>query len=102
VDVVIKQMTEEKARNGGEGSIRLMAQLISNIYVYQTAEWSKDFTEVTVIDLKKKPKLQNAATIKHDEPHRKYSQDRSNDTQKKGKIKIENVLGDLFGFKRGK
>lgn len=30
------------------------------------------------------------------------SQDSSKDTQKKEKIKIENVLGDLFGFRRGK
>jgi hypothetical protein len=61
----------------GERGNRLMAQLISNIHVYQTGEWPKDFTEVTVIDLKKKPKLQNAATMKHDQPHRTYSQDSS-------------------------
>jgi hypothetical protein len=78
-----------------------MTQLISNIHVYQTGKWPKDFTEVTVIDLKK-PKIQNAATIKHDQPHRTYSQDSSKDTQKRDKIKTEVVLGDLFGFRRGK
>ena len=85
----------------GEGVIRLMTQLISNIHVYQTGEWPKNFTEVTVIDLKK-PKLQNAATVKHDQPHRTYSQDSSKDTQKKDKIKIEDVFGDLFGLEEEK
>jgi hypothetical protein len=31
-----------------------MAQLINSIY--ETGEWSKDFTEITTIALKKKPK----------------------------------------------
>ena len=75
-----------------EGGIRLMIQLISNIHVYQTGEWPHDFTEFTVIDLKK-PKLQNAATIKHDQPHRTYNQDSSKDKQNKDKIKTEAVLG---------
>jgi hypothetical protein len=85
----------------GEGGIRVMTQLIGNIHAYQTGEWPKDFTEVTLVDLKKKPKLQNAATVKHDQPHRTYSQDSSKD-MKEDKIKTENVVGDLFGFRRGK
>ena len=31
--------------------------------IYNTGEWPQDFTEVTMIVLKKKTKLQNAATI---------------------------------------
>jgi len=79
-----------------------MTQLISNIQVNRTGEWPKNFTEVTVTDLKKKPKLQKAATITHDQPHHKCSQHSSKDTQEKDKIKIEKVLGDLFGYRRGK
>jgi hypothetical protein len=37
----------------GEGGLRLMIQMINNIYV--TGEWPTDFTEVTMIALKKKP-----------------------------------------------
>jgi hypothetical protein len=36
----------------GEGSLKILTKLINTIY--GTGEWSKDFTEVTVIALKKK------------------------------------------------
>ena len=104
-------MTEEKVRRDvepagvlrllGEGGIRLTTQLISNIHINQTGEWPKDFTGFRVTALKKKRKLQNPATMTHDQPHRTYGQDRSNDTYKKDKIKIEDVLGNLIGFRRG-
>jgi hypothetical protein len=45
----------------GEGGLKIMRKLINTIY--ETGEWSKDFTEVTMIALKKSHKLQNAATI---------------------------------------
>jgi hypothetical protein len=38
----------------GEGDLKRMTQLINNIH--ETGEWSKDFTEVTLIALKGKPK----------------------------------------------
>lgn len=38
----------------GENGLKLMEQLISN--VYETTEWPKDFIEVTVFALKKNPK----------------------------------------------
>jgi hypothetical protein len=38
-----------------------MTKLINTIY--ETGEWPKDFTEVTMIAVKKNHKLQNAATI---------------------------------------
>jgi len=37
----------------GEGGLKIMTKLINTIY--ETGEWPKDFTEVTVIALKKKP-----------------------------------------------
>ena len=44
----------------GEGGLNILTKLINTIY--ETGEWPKDFTEVTMIALKKKTKLQNAAT----------------------------------------
>jgi hypothetical protein len=38
----------------GEDGLRTVTQLIDNIY--ETGKWSKDFTQVTMIALKKKPK----------------------------------------------
>ena len=43
----------------GECGLKILTKLINT--VYKTGEWPKDFTEVTMIALKKK--LQNAATI---------------------------------------
>jgi hypothetical protein len=37
----------------GEGGLKIMTKLINTIY--ETGEWPKDFTEVTMIALKKKP-----------------------------------------------
>jgi hypothetical protein len=38
----------------GEDGFNMMTQLINN--TYETGQWPKDFTEVTIIALKKKPK----------------------------------------------
>jgi hypothetical protein len=37
----------------GEGGLKIMKKLINTIY--ETGEWPKDFTEVTMITLNKKP-----------------------------------------------
>jgi len=37
----------------GEGGLKIMTKLINTIY--ETGEWPKDFMEVTMITLKKKP-----------------------------------------------
>jgi hypothetical protein len=37
----------------GEGGLKIMTKLINTIY--ETGEWPKDFTKVTVTALKKKP-----------------------------------------------
>ena len=66
----IKEMRNKKATGDddvpgdvlkllGEGGLKILTKLINTIYA--TAEWPKDFMEVTVIALKKKP--QNAVTI---------------------------------------
>jgi len=38
----------------GEDGLRTVTQLINN--THETGKWSKDFTQVTMIALKKKPK----------------------------------------------
>jgi hypothetical protein len=72
VEKAIKEMRDKKAIGDddvpgdvlkllGEDVLRLVTQLINNIY--ETGEWPKNFTEVTMIALKKKPKVRNVATI---------------------------------------
>jgi hypothetical protein len=56
----------------GEDGLRLMTQLINSIYV--TGEWPRDFIEVTMIALKKKPKTTKCSD------HRTCSKDNNEDT----------------------
>jgi hypothetical protein len=64
VEKAIKEMRNKKATEDddvpedvlklmGEGGLKVMMKLINTIY--ETGEWLKDFTEVTMIALKKKP-----------------------------------------------
>jgi hypothetical protein len=53
----------------GEGGLKITIKLIKTIY--ETGEWSKDSTEVTMIALKKKPQATKCST---------YSEDSSKDT----------------------
>jgi hypothetical protein len=67
--------------------------------IYETGEWPKDFTEVTMIALKKKTK---ATKCSH---HRSISLIAHTAKILKRRIerKIEDILGeDQFGFRRGK
>ena len=65
VEKAIKEMRNKKATGDdyvpgdvlkllGEGGLKIMMKLINNIY--ETGEWPNDFTEVTMIALKKKPR----------------------------------------------
>jgi predicted DNA-binding protein len=64
VEKSIKEMRNKKATEDDhvpgdvlkllrEGGLKIMSKLINTIY--ETGEWSKDFTEFTMIALKKKP-----------------------------------------------
>jgi len=64
VEKAIKEMRNKKATGDddvpgdvlkllGEGGLKIMTKLINTIY--ETGKWPKDFTEVTMIALKKKP-----------------------------------------------
>jgi hypothetical protein len=55
----------------GEGGLKIMTKLINTIY--ETGEWPKDFTEVTMIALKKKPQATKCSD------HRTISKDSSKD-----------------------
>jgi hypothetical protein len=64
VEKAIKEMRNKKATGDddvpgdmlkllGEGGLKVMTKLVNTIH--ETGEWLKDFTEVTMIVLKKKP-----------------------------------------------
>jgi len=55
----------------GEGGLKIMTKLIN--IIYETGDWPKDFTEVTMIVLKK-PQATKCSD------HRTYSKDSSKDT----------------------
>jgi len=111
VEKVIKETRNRKATGDddvpgdvlklmGEGVLQILTKLINTIY--ETGEWSKDFTEVTIIALKKKTQ-----TIKCSD-HRKISlishtaKIITKVLRRRIERKIEDVLGDQFGFRRGK
>ena len=60
----------------GEKGLKVLKKLINTIY--ETGEWPKDFTEVTVIVLKKKPQAIKCSDS-HNQPHCIYCKDSSKD-----------------------
>ena len=78
-----------------------MKKLSNNIY--ETGDWPKDFTEVTMIALKKKPqatKCSNHRTISLIAHTAKII---AQILRRRIEKKIEDVCGeDQFGFRRGK
>jgi hypothetical protein len=85
----------------GEGGLKIMTKLINTIY--ETGEWPKDFTEVTMIALKKKPQATKCSyhfTISLIAHTVKIV---AKILRRRFKKKIEDVLGeDQFGFRREK
>jgi hypothetical protein len=76
-----------------------MTKLINTIY--ETGEWPKDFTEVTMIALKKTraTKCSEHRTISLIAHTAKIV---ARILRRRIEKKIEEVLGDQFGFRRGK
>jgi hypothetical protein len=108
VEKAVKEMRDKKATGYddvpgdvlkflGEDDLKLISQLISNICV--TGEWPRDFTEVTMIALKKKPK----ATKCND--HRTISiiahaaKIVARILRRRIERKTEEALGDQFGIR---
>jgi len=84
----------------GKGGLKIMKKLINTNY--ETGEWPEDFTEVTMIALKKKPqgtKCSDHCTISLIAHTAKRVAKR---LRRRIEKKIEDVLGeDQFGFRRG-
>jgi hypothetical protein len=112
VEKAIKEMRNKKATDDddvlgyvlnvlGEDGLKIMTKLINTIY--ETGEWPKDFKEVTMIALKKKPqaaKCSDHRTISHIAHTVKVV---AKMLRRRIEKKIEGVLGeDQFGFRRGK
>jgi len=110
VEKGIKEMRNKKATGGddvpgdvfklmGESGLKIMMKLINTIY--ETGEWPKDFTEVTIITLKKKPqatKCSDHGTISLITHTAKIV---AKILRRGIEKKIKDVLGeDQFGFRR--
>jgi hypothetical protein len=85
----------------GEDGLKLMTQLISSIYVI--GEWLRDFSEVTMIALKKKPKATKCSYHRTISLIAHTAKILARILRKTIEMKIEDALGeDQFGFRRGK
>ena len=112
MEKAVKEMRNRKARGNddvpgevlkllGEGGLKILTKLINTIY--ENGEWPKDFTEVTMIALKKKTqttKCSDHHTISLISHTAKII---ANIVRRRIERKIKDVLGgDQFGFRRGK
>jgi hypothetical protein len=71
--------------------------------IYETGEWPKDFTEVTMIALKKKQKDTKCSDYRTISLIAHTAKIVARILKTRIKSKIEDVLGeDQFGFRRGK
>ena len=80
----------------GEDGLKILTKLINTIY--ETGEWPKDFTEITIIALKKKTQ----ATKCSDHHTVSLISHTAKILRRRIERKIEDVLGEgQFGFRRG-
>jgi len=112
VEKAIKEMRNKKATGDndvpgdvlklfGEGGLKIMTRLINTIY--ETGEWPKDFTEVTMIALKKKPQATKSSDHRTISLIAHTAKIVAKILRRRIEKKIEDVLGkDQFGFRRGK
>ena len=85
----------------GEGGSKILTKLSNTIY--NTGEWHQDFTEVTMIALKKKTKATKCSDYRTISLISYIEKIIAKILRRKTEKKIENVLGeDQFGFRRGK
>ena len=94
-------MTEDVLKLLGEGGLKIMTKLSNT--VYNTGEWPQDFTEVTMIPLKKKIKATKYSDYRTISLIALTAKIIAKILRRSIEKKIENVLGeDQFGFRRGK
>jgi len=85
----------------GEGGSKIMKELISTIN--ETGEWPGDFTEVTMIALKKKPEVTKCSDHHTISLIAHTAKIIAQVLRRRIERKIEDVLGeDQFVFRRGK
>jgi len=108
----IKEMRNKKATGDndvpgdvlklmGEGGLKIMKILINTIY--ETGEWPKDFTEVTMIALKKKPQATKCSDHRTISLIAHTTKIVAKSLRRRIEKKIDDVLGEnQFGFRRGK
>jgi hypothetical protein len=85
----------------GEGGLKIMTKLINTSY--ETGEWPKDFTEVTMIALKKKPQATKCSDHRTISLIAHTAKIVAKILRRRIEKKIEDVLReDQFGFRRGK
>jgi hypothetical protein len=112
VEKAIKEMRNKKATGYddipgdvfkllGEGGLKIMMKLINTIY--ETGEWLKDFTEVIMIALKKKPQATKCSDHRTISLNAHKAKIVKTILRRRIEKKIENGLGkNLFGFTREK
>jgi len=84
-----------------EGGLKILTKLMKTIY--ETGEWPKDFTEVTMITLKKKPQATKYSDHRTISLIAHTAKIVAKILRRRIEEKIEDVLGeDQFGFRRGK
>ena len=81
----------------------MIAMLLVVVGPAETGEWPKDFTEVTMIALKKKPQATKCSDHRPNSLIAHTAKIVAKILRRKIEKKIEDVLGeDQFGFRRGK
>ena len=85
----------------GEGGLKILTKLSNTIY--NTGEWPQDFTEVTIIGLKKKTKATKCSDYRTISLIAHTAKIIAKILRRRIEKKIEDALGeDQFGFRRGK
>ena len=84
----------------GEGGLKILTKLINTIY--EIGEWSKDFTEVIMIALKKKTQATKCSDHRTINLIAHTAKIITKILRRRIERKIEGVLEDQFGFRRGK
>ena len=112
VEKAVKEMRNRKATGDddlpgdvlkllGEGGLKILTKLINT--VYETGEWPKDFTEVTMIALKKKTQATKCSDHRTINLIAYTAKIIAKILRRRIERKIEAVFGeDQFGFRRGK
>ena len=112
MEKAIKEMRNRKATGDydipgnvlklmGQGGLKILTKLIN--IIYETGEWPKDFTEFTMIALKKNTQVTKCSDHRTISLIAHTAKIIAKILRRRIERKIEAVLGeDQFGFRRGK